>query len=197
MSNYLYLLFLPLFYAVYLGCFVGKTQTVKDAFLDVVDSLPVVLLPFLTLNKSVYIFIIGCIFANVLMRPSTYIGAGLYLLVYGFAGIITALNVDFNIVKLLIAISIITAILIPVAIKIKKPLVIAGAAAYAYIALASCLYAFMLTWNIGFLALVIGDLTLIFYLLGIYKKEWFHYLSNCIFYTGVILTPLFLQTLGF
>lgn len=194
----LYYLFLPLFFAVYLMTFIGKPDKVKTACTDLIDIMPMLLLPCLTLNKTVWIFVIGVTFANVLMRPSVYVGGALYMLVYGFVGIMTALAFKFAFLKFLIALLPILAILAFVAFKLKdKPLAIAGAAAYALIALVPCLYAFLLTMNWGFLALVIGDLTLVVYIIGLVKKDWYLYISNCIFYTGVILTPLFLQTLKF
>lgn len=193
----LYYLFLPLFFVVYLMTFIGKPDKVKAVCTDLIDIMPMLLLPCLTLNKTVWIFVIGVTFANVLMRPSVFVGGALYLLVYGFVGILSALAFPFNALKLLIAVAPIALIFALVYSKLKKPWEVVGAAAYALIALIPCLYAFLLTWNIGFLALVIGDLTLIVYIAGIYKKDWYLYVSNCIFYTGVILTPLFLQTLKF
>lgn len=185
-----------LFITAYYFATLGKTEMVRNTGLDIADSLPVILLPFLTLNNSVWIFIIGTIFANVLMRPSVFIGATAYLFVYGFAGIITALNYDFYLNYLIIAILFLTAPLVIVAFKIKKVLPVIGATIYAFLALVPLVYAFLVTQNFGFLALVIGDLTLIVYILG-FKKEWYHFLSNSIFYTGVVLVPLTLQNLNF
>ncbi len=199
--NYLYLLFLPVIYVIYTGYYVSKFSLVtRNAFLDVADVFPIVLMPFFAGKPYAEIFLIGCTFANVLMRPSVMIGGALYLLTYGFAGISIIVEYWglFNFAKFCIAFALILVPLIAALFKMKNDIFkMIGASLYAIIALVPCLYsAFFLKVpyeSFGFLCLVLGDLTLILTILNVIKKPWFHCLSNCIFYTGVVLVPLALR----
>lgn len=199
--NYLYLLFLPVIYVIYTGYYVSKFSLVtRNAFLDVADVFPIVLMPFFAGKPYAEIFLIGCTFANVLMRPSVMLGGALYLLAYGFAGISIIVEYWglFSIAKFCIAFALILVPLVAALFKMKNDILkMIGASLYAVIALVPCLYsAFFLKFSyesFGFLCLVLGDLTLILTILNIVKKSWFHCLSNCIFYTGVVLTPLALR----
>ena len=199
--NYLYLLFLPVIYVIYTGYYVTKFSLVtRNAFLDVADVFPIVLMPFFAGKPYAEIFLIGCTLANVLMRPSVMIGSALYLLAYGFAGISIIVEYWslFSITKFCIAFALILVPLIAALFKMKNNfLKMVCASLYAIIALVPCLYSAFFLKNqfesFGFLCLVLGDLTLILTILNIITKPWFHCLSNCIFYTGVVLTPLALQ----
>lgn len=199
--NYLYFLFLPVIYVIYSGYFVPKFSLVtRNAFLDVADVFPIVLMPFFAGKPYAEIFLIGCTFANVLMRPSVILGGALYLLAYGFAGISIIVEYWslFSIPKFCIAFVLILLPLIAALFKMKNDIPkMIGASLYAIIALVPCLYSALFLKvpyeSFGFLCLVLGDLTLILVILNIITKPWFHYLSNCIFYTGLILTPLALR----
>jgi hypothetical protein len=194
-------LFLPVIYVIYILTHVSKFSLVtRNAFLDVADVFPIVLMPFFAGKPYAEIFLIGCTFANVLMRPSVMLGGALYLLTYGFAGISVIVEYWglFSFTKFCIAFALILVPLIAALFKMKNNIFkMIGASLYAIIALVPCLYSvFFLKVpyeSFGFLCLVLGDLTLILVILNVITKPWFHCLSNCIFYTGVVLTPLALQ----
>jgi hypothetical protein len=194
-------LFLPVIYVIYILTDVSKFSLVtRNAFLDVADVFPIVLMPFFAGKPYAEIFLIGCTFANVLMRPSVMLGGALYLLTYGFAGISVIVEYWglFSFTKFCIAFALILVPLIAALFKMKNNIFkMIGASLYAIIALVPCLYSvFFLKVpyeSFGFLCLVLGDLTLILVILNVITKPWFHCLSNCIFYTGIVLTPLALQ----
>ena len=199
--NYLYFLFLPVIYLIYSGYHVTKFSLVtRNAFLDVADVFPIVLIPFFAYKPYAEIFLISCTLANVLLRPSVMLGGALYLLTYGFAGISIIVEYWslFSISKFCIALILILIPLTAALFKMKNDIPkMIGASLYAIIALVPCLYSALflksLPESLGFLCLVLGDLTLILTILNIVTKSWFLCISNCIFYTGLVLTPLALQ----
>lgn len=136
--------------------------------------------------------------ANKLMDESNILGALGFCLTYVYASVFVSINYEFNIIKLivsLITISTICCILIP---YWKESIVLKiSACFYALITLNTCLYTFLICWNVGFLLLVIADILLLISRLNFKNnvEKLIIVISNCFYYFGISFIPLILTTI--
>lgn len=138
-------------------------------------------------------FLLLCAIADLCLGEGTVLsitGGALYAVTYSSVAILNSVLfklyfnwVYFVIAFVIIALVIVAYILIGLKFKMEKWMLIA-LPIYAVVCLGCLIYTFMVTKNIGYLALTIGDI-----LLGVTflfpKKRWIHCVSQGFFYLGL------------
>lgn len=185
----------------------ANNKTIKEYSDDILNIFPVFILFFVPIDVNVLIWVIGITLAyNIIERDHQNVGIFIYLLVYSFVGIVLMI-VDFHWVKLLISMMITSSIIVILSIlinKLCKETVLSNnnsfgkklwimAIMYAVFSFTSLIYTFSVTYNFGFIVLVLSDILLgIKYILYYSNKmtaksnKIASYFTLLLFYIGVI-----------
>ena len=150
-----------------------------------VDLSPLMILLF---NRSISccIFLILCLIANFVIFKNQIFGGIIFIIAYSFASIYSVWENKFNIIALLI--SLITIIIIEfILLKFYKDNKI-GIIIYGLSSSLLCVYAFIITKNVGFLCLMLGDTLLI--VNEIHKNKTIFLISDLFYFLGTCLVPL-------
>lgn len=182
-------------------------KTLKEYSDEILNIFPVFILFFIPTDINVLIWVIGITLAyNIIEKDHQNVGIFIYLLVYSFVGIVLMIK-DFHWMKLLISMMITSSIIIILSIlinKLCKETVLSNnnsfgkklwimAIMYAVFSFTSLIYTFSVTYNFGFIALVLSDILLgIKYILYYGNKmnpktnKIMIYFILLLFYIGVI-----------
>lgn len=175
--------------------FINKDNKINRILKYLIDILPCILL---VRYHSIFaiVFLIGCLIADRVIWKNLPIGMLMFAIVYTFASIITTISCHINILKLIGSIIFMVVIIIPILYnwqtnRLSK--IVCGI--YGLTVLSLCTYAYLITNNIGFLGLVIGDSLLI--VNEMLKQDNLNRASNIIFsisnsfyYLGLCFVPI-------
>lgn len=150
-----------------------------------VDLSPLIILIF---NKSIpsCLFLIFCLIANFVIFKNQIFGGILFIIAYSFASIYSVWGTEFNFISLIISFIIIIVIEL-VILKFYKDNKI-GVIIYGLTSSLLCVYAFIITKNVGFLCLMLGDTLLI--VNEIHKNKTIFLISDLFYFLGTCLVPL-------
>ena len=169
-----------------------KNDLIKSLCKDFVDLSPCLLL-FFFFDIRCAVLLIGCVVANVLIDENDIMGALAFAFVYSFTAWLVYHTCEFNWIKLTVSLAIPLCLCGAILPFWKVDLLTKClACVYAVGTLGSCLYTFSSCWNIGFLLLFFGDVSLIVSRLEFKEcvKRTIRTLSNCVYFFGVTLIPL-------
>jgi len=183
---------LLIFAAYYLWYGSNLNENLKKALKLFVDLSPVFIW-MLYRNIPSFIFLSLCLLANIVIFQNNVIGAVIFIMAYSFGAIWSVIPLSFNLIYLIISF-VVAVVVIYNILKVYKENQV-GVIIYGFTASLSCLYAFFITWNFGFLALVVGDTILMFNEVS-YKKS-LHLISNFFYFLGVCLVPVSLKVAFF
>ena len=184
-------------YALYWGLSFSKNKVISPIALEFADFLPLFYL--LAIEQKSFLclfFLIGVSLANVIMRYHNILGGILFFAIYGITSQFILKSFSINFLYLFSCMLVVGAIgLLIVWLTIEKhlmefeiPMMIAIAA---YLVLLTVLaYTSLITKNFGFLCLTVADLSLSIYLFGLCKKNLLLYVSNVIYFLGILLIPM-------
>lgn len=133
-----------------------------------------------------FVFLLLCFVANMVIFSNEIIGACAFVLAYGFASVFTAIGHDFELVKLLGSAGVVLALEAAVLLFYKENRI--GVAFYGFTACLSCIYAFLVSLNVGFLFLVIADMLLI--VNEIHSDKRVFITSDFFYFLGLCMVPL-------
>lgn len=168
-------------------------------FINKVLKFLIDIIPFILMisyhTKIAVIFLIGCYISDKMLSVKFSIGMILFLITYGMASIYVVkcypINYEYIALSFLLMI-VMCFILLP--IWNENLLFKIGCVFYGFTALVLCFYTFLHSKNLGFLFLVIGDLSLI--LTKIINQKNFNYgklshaISNSFYYAGLSFVSL-------
>lgn len=174
-------------------CMANKKSTLSLVD-DILDFLPILIL---VIPGKIYanslicsVFIIGICYANSIIRHNSIIGAILYLITYLTSSLMylnppsdTAMIITIAFDLIILSIGIIAVLK-----KLTNKAIIWGGVSYAIIVFSFLLLDFFQSFNLGFIALILGDILLA--LNFVFKKNWLYFISNSLFYIGVCISPL-------
>lgn len=211
MVNYINWIALCIFTLEIIGLLSVKVfgnNKINNEYIDrILNIFPVFILFFVPIDVNVLIWVIGITLAyNIIEKDHQNVGIFIYLLVYSFVGIVLMIK-DFHWMKLLISMMITSSIIIILSIlinKLCKETVLSNnnsfgkklwimAIMYAVFSFTSLIYTFSVTYNFGFIVLVLSDILLgIKYILYYGNKmnpktnKIMIYFILLLFYIGVI-----------
>lgn len=170
----------------------GKEKYSTGIAMCILDILPAFSLILMNTRSGLLDwFIVAILFAIISIRVHFIVGAIAYLLIYLAIGIF-AMVYNFSVVPLIVSILVLAVLIIYTFTRknVDKWSKIGGSL-YGIFALIPLLYCFFITWNVGFLSLVIGDVLLgVTQIVPEKKVKLVNYISNIFFYVGVWLVPL-------
>jgi len=162
-------------------------NTLGDIFKDLVDASPAIIMLFFPKFECI-VFLTCCLIANQLIYDNLIVGAILFIIGYVSCSIF---SISFSLVipKFLIALVSSVSIVIMLVCIYKEDIKLRIAAViYGLLTLPFLFYAFHITWNPGFLALVIGDVLL---LVGeIFPNKTIRIISDLFYFFGTCFVPL-------
>lgn len=179
-----------LFALVAMSYLIFKLKDFKhsDLLKDFVDISPAVAALFFPGFKPI-VFLMACLIANEFIYDNIFIGAILFAIGYVCASIF-AISLPLVIAKVLIATVSSVAIIFPLICMYKGEIKLKIAASiYGLITLPFLFYAFYITWNPGFLALVVGDSLLLVAELFEGNKS-IRIVSDLFYFFGTFFVPL-------
>lgn len=163
----------------------GKTNKLAN---DLLDLMPIFLLILFPINKLLFLFVVGVCFANSVIRSNDVAGGVLYAITYiaTFMFIYSYSSIAWlsTIIPLLIVCGI---GFFAIKKKLTDTKIILAGMAYGIVVFCALTYLYTLTLNLGFLALILGDILLAIQF--VYKKNFIYLISNSLFYIGVFLIP--------
>lgn len=137
-----------------------KDSTLSDIIKDFIDVSPAFLSLYFCNNKCV-VFLMMCLIANEFIYDNIFMGAGFFALGYVLASVFSILF-SVSLIKIGISLALSVLIIVPLVCVYKGDVKFKiGAVSYGFITLPFLFYAFCITWNPGFLSLVVGDTLLL------------------------------------
>lgn len=175
---------------VIFGCylvweFAPLPEWAKSCLKMFVDASPLVAWLFYRTAPS-FVFLLLCFIANMVIFSNNVIGAVVFIAAYCFASVFTAIGHDFELVKLLGSAGVVLALEAAVLLFYKENRI--GVLVYGFTACLSCVYAFLASFNVGFLFLVIADFLLI--VNEIHSDKRIFITSDFFYFLGLCLVPL-------
>ena len=169
-----------------------KNATIMDIMKDFVDVSPCVLM--LCFNKPYcIIFLAFCLMANEFIYDNQILGGLLFITAYASASVLSSMYFDFKLVNLIICLIVMLFTEVPILLIYKGSVsekITIGI--YGILSLCPCLYAFSVTFNVGFMLLALGDIWLGIY--GAMNNKCIKIVANLFYFAGTCFVPLILRS---
>lgn len=174
------------FYMVrYFG--VVHNETISNLMKDFIDFSPLLLILLYT-DYRLVVFFVCCVLANMTIYDSIPLGGVFFSVGYLVVSLSRSLMSPFSVLALVLSFAFLVVFLLSTFPFLKMPIWLhIGVCIYALITLGPCLYAFLITYNPGFILLVIGDSLLL--LNQIFNRSELTTISDCFYFAGVFLLP--------